>query len=240
MEKLAPSLFTEQLILHAAQPWQAAHQHPFVQGLGQHTLPRERFAYFIRQDAVYLLDFSRVLAMGAARSGVRSDERLFLAHAETVHAVEAALHQDLGPRLGLSAADLAATAPGPVTVAYQDHLVRAAWTEPLPVLVAALLPCYVLYQDVARTMATLSPTAHVPEYQEWIETYAGAEYGQAVADMTALANRLGSGLSPDVAARARRAHWRSARYEWLFWEQAWTLGANFAAARVGTEPSLGT
>lgn len=239
MTKMAETPFAAQLLQHAARPWQAAHVHPFVQGLGQHTLPRERFTYFIRQDAVYLLDFSRVLAMGAARSEVRSDERLFLAHAEAVHAVEAALHQDLGPRLGLSAADLAATVPGPVTVAYQDHLVRTAWTEPVAVLVAALLPCYVLYQDVARTMATLSPTAHVPEYQEWIETYAGAEYGQAVAEMTAVANRLGSGLTPEVAARARRAHWRSARYEWLFWEQAWTLAADFAAARVGSEPPLG-
>lgn len=232
-----PKLWTDQLIGHAADPWAAAHQHPFVQGLGDHTLPRDRFTYFIGQDAVYLLDFSRVLAMGAARSEVRSDERLFLRHADTVHAVEAALHQDLGPRLGLSAATLAATVPGPVTVAYQDHLVRVAWTEPLAVLVAALLPCYVLYQEVARSMVPSAPMSGVPEYREWIDTYAGDEYGQAVAEMTTLANRLGESLDSAVAARAARAHWRSVRYEWLFWEQAWTKGANFAASRLGPEPT---
>ena len=218
----------------------AAHQHPFVQGLGGHTLPRDRFTYFIGQDAVYLLDFSRVLAMGAAKSDVRSEERLFLSHADTVHAVEAALHQDLGPRLGLSAAILASTVPGPVTVAYQDHLVRIAWTEPLAVLVAALLPCYVLYQEVARDMVPQAPHPGVPEYREWVDTYAGDEYGQAVAEMTTLANRLGETLDPGVAARAARAHWRSVRYEWLFWEQAWTRGADFAASRLGPEPALST
>lgn len=233
-----PALWTEQLIQHAALPWAAAHQHPFVQALADHTLPRDRFTYFIGQDAVYLLDFSRVLAMGAAKSDVRSDERLFLRHADTVHAVEAALHQDLGPRLGLSAETLAATVPGPVTVAYQDHLVRAAWTEPLAVLVAALLPCYVLYQEVARAMAPRAREPGVYEYREWIDTYAGDEYGQAVAEMTTLANRLGTTLDPTVAARAARAHWRSVRYEWLFWEQAWTKGADFAATRLGPEPAL--
>ncbi len=232
----SPRLWTDQLIQHAAGPWAEARQHPFVRALGDHTLPRERFTYFIGQDAVYLLDFSRVLAMGAAKSAGRSDERLFLRHADTVHAVEAALHQDLGPRLGLSAKALASTVPGPVTVAYQDHLVRTAWTEPLAVLVAALLPCYVLYQDVARLMVPTAPVPGVPEYREWIDTYAGDAYGEAVAEMTALANRLGRALDPAVAARAARAHWRSVRYEWLFWEQAWTEGAHFAASRLGPEP----
>ncbi len=233
-----PSLWTDRLVQHAADPWAAAHQHPFVHGLGNHTLPRDRFTYFIGQDAMYLLDFSRVLAMAAARSEVRSDERLFLRHANTVHAVEAALHQDLGPRLGLSADARAASPPGPVTVAYQDHLVRVAWTEPLAVLVAALLPCYVLYQEVARGMVPGAPVPGVSAYREWVDTYAGDEYGQAVAEMTTIANRLGEALSPAVAARAARAHWRSVRYEWLFWEQAWTKGAGFAASRLGPEPPL--
>jgi thiaminase/transcriptional activator TenA len=229
------TVWTDDLRSRAAPLWLAAEHHPFVAALGAHTLPADRFRYFIGQDAVYLSDFSRVLAMGAVRSSDRADERLLLSHAATVHTVEAALHQDLAPRLGIAAEELAATPPGPVTAAYGDHLVRAAWTEPLVVLVAALLPCYVLYRNVARAMKP--PAVEVPEYREWIDTYSGAEYGQAVDELTDLANRLGSSLAADVAARAARAHWRSIRYEWLFWEQAWTMGQGFKATSLGEEPT---
>jgi len=32
------------------------------------------------------------------------------------------------------------------------------------------------------------------------------------------------------------AFWRSSRYEWLFWEQAWSLEQSLAAARLPAEP----
>lgn len=230
-------MWTDQLIDHAQQPWQAAHVHPFVMALGTHRLDRDCFRYFVSQDAIYLLDFSRVLAMGAVRSEARSDERLFLAHAETVHAVEASLHQDLAPRLGMSRDDLVATPPGLITVAYADHLMRTAWTEPLPVLVAALLPCYVLYREVGLALAQETPSQEVPEYAEWIATYSGDAYGSAVREMTDLANRLGSHLAPSVATRAARAHWRSVRYEWLFWQQAWTKGKLWGLGDLAEEPT---
>jgi len=230
-------MWTDQLIAHAKQPWQAAHAHPFVLALGSHRLERDCFRYFVRQDAVYLLDFSRVLAMGAVRSEARSDERLFLAHAETVHVVEASLHQDLAPRLGIAPDELAKTPPGLITVAYTDHLMRTAWTEPLPVLVAALLPCYVLYREVGLVLRKETPSQPVPEYAEWIETYSGEPYGRAVEEMTTLANRLGSQLTPSIAARAARAHWRSVRYEWLFWQQAWTKGNPLGLSELEEEPT---
>jgi thiaminase/transcriptional activator TenA len=206
----------------ASAIWSLLLAHPFVVGLGTGDLPIERFRYFVAQDAVYLHDFSKVLALGAARAEPRADEAMFLRHATTVHVVEQALHADLAPRLGLRATELADTTPGPVTVAYTDRLLRAAWADAPLVLVAAVLPCYWVYRDVGRHLA-LRPPAH-PLYQAWIETYAGAEYGQAVEEILSLAERWLATAPDAVARQAARAFWLSTRYEWWFWEQAWRLG----------------
>lgn len=228
-------MWTDELYQITKPIWDGIQAHPFVQGIGDGTLPLCRFAYFIGQDYVYLQDFSQVLAMGAARATCRADEPLFLRHAGTVHAVEAELHRDLAPSLGLEPKALLATTPGPVTVAYTDHLMRAAWTRPYPVLVASVLPCYWIYREVGRKLALKVPEH--PQYRAWIETYAGDAYGQAVEEMLGVANRLQPTLSPSEEMWARRAFWRSCRYEWLFWEQAWSLEQSLACRVLPSEPS---
>ena len=54
---------------HASDPlWQAILAHPFVTGIGDGTLSRDRFEFFLKQDYVYLIDFSRVFALASAKS----------------------------------------------------------------------------------------------------------------------------------------------------------------------------
>ena len=47
--------------------WRAVHDHPFVRGIGDGTLPVERFRYYIEQDFVFLHEYSRVLALAVAK-----------------------------------------------------------------------------------------------------------------------------------------------------------------------------
>ena len=42
---------------------QAILSHPFVTGVGDGSLPVERFKHYVLQDYVYLIDYSRVLAL---------------------------------------------------------------------------------------------------------------------------------------------------------------------------------
>ncbi len=42
--------------------------HPFVTGVGDGTLPVAKFKYYVLQDYVYLIDYSRVLALASARA----------------------------------------------------------------------------------------------------------------------------------------------------------------------------
>ena len=53
----------------AADPiWRAQHDHPFVRGIGDGTLDLERFRFWVRQDYRFLIEYGRLLALGAARA----------------------------------------------------------------------------------------------------------------------------------------------------------------------------
>ena len=47
---------------------QAILAHPFITGIGDGTLPVDKFQHYVKQAYVYLIDYSRVLALASARA----------------------------------------------------------------------------------------------------------------------------------------------------------------------------
>ncbi|WP_430626593.1 MGDG synthase family glycosyltransferase [Sulfobacillus thermotolerans] len=132
----------------AKDQWQQLIHHPFVAGIGEGTVSHRQFGYFLTQDALYLGDFLSTLAVAASRAPRREWTETLLRHAENVTTVETALHASLLPAFGVSAADLGRAVPGLATIAYTDHLVRTAWSRTWPATMAAVLPCYLSYQEI--------------------------------------------------------------------------------------------
>jgi len=51
-------------LLETVQPvWEMSHNHPFVVGMGDGTLEKDKFQYYIIQDYLYLLDYAKLYAM---------------------------------------------------------------------------------------------------------------------------------------------------------------------------------
>ena len=51
--------FRESLQAAAQSVWEAIFAHAFLKELGDGSLDRQRFLFFVRQDALYLQDFAR-------------------------------------------------------------------------------------------------------------------------------------------------------------------------------------
>ncbi|NKN80684.1 thiaminase II, partial [Weissella cibaria] len=47
--------------------YEATLAHPFIRGLTDGTLPRDTFLFYLKQDTLYLSDFTRALALAGAR-----------------------------------------------------------------------------------------------------------------------------------------------------------------------------
>ena len=210
------------MLKQAAQPiWQAILAHPFLKELGEGCLPHDRFLYFIRQDYLYLFDFARILCVGGSKAEDLDTLEMFAKHAANTVAVERAMHTGFAQRLGLSAEELLKTERTPTTQAYTRHLLAVAREGTLGEIVAAVLPCYWIYWEVGRHLATCQPANSI--YREWIKAYGAEIFADLVRQQLNLVDSLGARAPAHEARRMTEHFILSSRYEYLFWDDAYRL-----------------
>ena len=90
------------------------------------------------------------------------------------------LHRSYCRRLGVSAEELAAVRPAPVTLAYTDYLLRVAYEGTLTDVIANLLPCQWGYYETGLHLARTGDTSEANPYAEWITMYSDPEFGKFV------------------------------------------------------------
>ncbi|HYO36040.1 MAG TPA: TenA family protein [Geodermatophilus sp.] len=200
----------------------AALEHPFVTGTADGTLPRERFAGYVAQDAFFLEAFARAYALGVAHSRDRAALEAFAGLLAGVRE-ELRLHDGYAARWGI---DLAAVEPAPATLAYTDFLLATAALGDAGEVCAAMTPCMRLYAHLGQSLAA---TATGP-YREWVDTYADPGFADLVATLEALLDRLAA----DTPA-VRRAYRRAMELEVGFFDAAWHLTAGPGGGTVAGE-----
>jgi thiaminase/transcriptional activator TenA len=200
---LSRSLWTANADLAAA-----ASAHPFVTGIADGTLPRERFAGYVAQDAFFLEAFARAYALGVAHSPDRATLDVF---ADLLAGVreELRLHASYAQRWGI---DLAAVQPAPATLAYTDFLLATASLGGVGLTCAAMTPCMRLYAHLGQSLAARAEG----QYTEWVDTYADAAFEQLAATLEGLLDSTGAD-TPEL----QRAYRRAMQLEVGFFDSAW-------------------
>jgi thiaminase/transcriptional activator TenA len=212
------------ILTQAAQPiWDAILVHPFLRELGAGTLPHERFLYFLRQDYLYLFEFARVLCVAGSKAEDLETLEMFAKHAANTVAVERTMHTGFIQRLGLQTSELLEIERTPTTQAYTRHLLAVAREGTLGEVVAAVLPCYWVYWQVGRHLATCQPAD--PIYRDWIKAYGSETFAELVQQQLNLVDRLGVRASAYESRRMTEHFILSSRYEYLFWDDAYKLAA---------------
>lgn len=180
----------------------------FVRGLASGDLDRAAFAWYLGQDLLYLREYARVLARAAALAPTIEEQRFWAAASVSCLAEEAALHE--------SHVDATGLAPAPDTVAYTDHLHAVSAGGSYAVLVAAVLPCFVLYTDIgARWRGTFDPDH---SYADWLTAYGDEAFAASSAEASRIADDAARSASPAVRGAMSAAYVRSMRLELAFFE----------------------
>jgi thiaminase/transcriptional activator TenA len=220
------SALSQRLWGEIEEVYEAILEHPFLAGLTSGELPRAAFLFYVIQDAHYLREYARALAVCAARAPGEADIQMFAEHAAGAIAVERELHTGFFADAGIPEADVAATPMAPTCVAYTSYLLASVYGGSFAEALGAVLPCYWIYQEVGTELARRgSPD---PLYQRWIDTYGGEEFAAVVAAVIELTDRLGPRLSAAETERMTERFRATSRYEWLFWEmglrrEAWPV-----------------
>lgn len=215
-------MFTSQLRASAAPLWEAQHAHPFVTGIGDGTLPADRFAHWVRQDHVFLVAYARLLALGVARAPDLASMRRFAALTQAILGGELELHRALAAELGITQGELEAEPAAPATAAYVDFLLRTAALGDFAELAAALLPCMWGFAEVGERLAARGRPGH-PHYDRWIDTYADPGFAELATWCRGLVDLLAADAGPALRSRMTRAFEDSSRHELAFWDVGWTL-----------------
>ncbi|GAB5374032.1 MAG: thiaminase II [Acuticoccus sp.] len=192
---------------------------PFNNELAVGTLPRETFQGYIVQDAHYLLGFSRALSLAAAKAPTADRLIQFSDAAKEAIVVERALHGSYFAQWGLDAATVDAMPVTAATHHYVSFLMATAYGEPYEVVLAALLPCFWIYLEVGKDLATR--TAPDNPYKAWIDEYAGEEFETAVKAAIAATDEAAETASPQVRNAMHAAYTAATRLEWIFWDSAY-------------------
>jgi thiaminase (transcriptional activator TenA) len=213
--------FSEQAWQRNTALREAIHHLPFNTELAAGTLAPDRFRFYITQDALYLAQYSRVLSLAAAKAPDTASSQTFGHSALGAIAVEHRLHEHYLHEFGVEPAAVVAAEPTPDCLAYTSFLFATAHQQPWEVLIAALLPCFWIYWDVAS--AITSGAAPDNRHQAWIDTYADPAFGDAVQRVIGIADRAAAAATPAVRLSMLIAFGRSAQYEWLSWDGAYQL-----------------
>jgi thiaminase/transcriptional activator TenA len=209
----------------AAPVWEASLAHPFVRGLGDGTLDESAFRFYIRQDYLFLIDYGRLLSVGAARAPRLEWMRRFAGLALSVLETEMSLHREFASRWGVSVSELESEQIAPATAAYCDFLLRTAALGDFGELAAAVAPCMWGYAEIGTALAASSPA---DRYREWIDMYASPEFGELAAWSRSLLDEVGGDRERMTAAFVT-----SSRHELAFWESAFSAGGAGHAPRPG-------
>lgn len=206
---------------------------PFVRGLGDGTLSRERFQRWLLQDWFYLQTYARSVAAAAARA---PELATLTRWADLLHLT---LHQEMdghrlfAARFGLKDLDSALILP--TNRVYTDFLLQSAkgsYAE----IVATHLPCAWDYHAVAchlKARARVSGT-----YGEWIRQYADPAFGEAALWLRDELDRALSlpGADPE---RVQEVFTLARTFEVLFWEMCWSGDLALIGPRPALEERIG-
>ena len=215
--------FAAELRAGAEPLWAAQHAHPFVRGIGDGTLPEASFRHYIRQDYVFLVDYGRLLALGAARAPRPATMARFAELAQAVLVTEMDLHRGFAAQWGVTPEALEGERPTPATAGYCDFLLRTAALGDFAELVAAVLPCMWGYAEIgARLAAEPEPGGGTTGYAEWIAMYASAEFGSLAAWCRELTDATAAEVDGAGRDRMRAAFETCSAHEVAFWDSAWS------------------
>jgi len=172
----ASSIF-DRLKQACSSDWQAYCQHDFVEQIGAGELPIENFRYYLEQDYLFLIHFSRAWALAVYKS---PDVESMKWASEILHSTlntEMQLHVLFSERFGVSEQDLESADEAQENLAYTRFVLDKGLSGDILDLYIALMPCVVGYAEIGlRLSLDYADILESNPYREWIEMYSAEEY----------------------------------------------------------------
>lgn len=213
--------FSQRLVEKVVPLWQKNHMHPFVQGIGDGTLEKEKFRFYMIQDYLFLIDYAKLFAIGAVKAKDLVTMGKFAALLDATINEEMELHRQYANRFGISLNELEAAKPSPTTLAYTHYMLHVSQNGTLAELVSSLLPCMWSYWEIGKALNEREGADEHEFYGEWIKMYASDDFGKLALWCIDLLDELAEGKSESELDTLEEIFLNTTRFEYMFWEMSY-------------------
>jgi thiaminase/transcriptional activator TenA len=214
--------FSDHLRKLAKPIWDAQLKHPFVTALGKGTLPARKFKYYILQDARFLGVLARIFTAAEEKAPDVESALRFNKLAEETDIVERGLHENYGKKWKMTPKQMASVPMAPTNFAYTRHMLTVAAAGTVAEITVVALPCAWIYYVVGQHFLKHGPPKMNHPYRNWLMLYASPEFAAVQFWMRIKVDEWAEEAGGDERRRMEEAFVISSRYEWMFWEMAWT------------------
>ena len=190
---------------------------PFIKELMNGTLDKEKFAFYIQQDALYLSDYGKDLTGLATRLKKVEHIEAFIGFAGDCLAVEKAMHE-----MFRAALDVKSTLKASPTCLLYTSYLYSQFNTPTEVMAAAVLPCFWIYMEVGKYILANQNKDNNP-FQAWIDTYVGEEFEKSVEKVIGICDELAERCTEEQQNAMTEAFVTCSKLEWMFWDSAYRL-----------------
>lgn len=209
--------FSKEVWKESAPVLDSIFRHLFIQELSLGTLDKKRFQYYIQQDSLFLCEFSSCLALLASRCSPEH-KATFLEYAQSSLIGERELvhffyQEESDPVLFKKIM--------PANIAYTSYLKSVCALEPVEVGMAAVLPCFWIYQEVGQKISKEKKEPNI--YDRWIETYSSDDFSKSTQKAISLIDCCAEETSEKNRLKMNQSFHIASYFEWHFWNDAYHL-----------------
>ena len=154
--------------------WLEYTKHEFVQKLTNDTLYENCFLNYLKQDYLFLIQFSKAWSLAILKSDNLEEMKIAASTVNELINFEMELHISLCEKYGISKFDLENTEEENENIAYTRYVLELGYSGDFLDLLSALAPCVLGYGEIGINLKDSNPK--ISMYRKWIETYSSSEY----------------------------------------------------------------
>lgn len=217
-------MMTEQLIKATQDIWQQYGEHPFVKGIENGTLDKEKFRYYIIQDYLYLVEYAKVFGIGLAKAKSAETAKLFSDYIHQLTESEMDIHRGYVAKLNIIRSELDSMPIAFDNLSYTSYMLRVAYEEGETEILAAILACAYSYEVIACNMVKNNPdSVNHSFYGDWVKGYSAQSYSKENRYLIDMLEKMTETYTEKQKQHIVDIFVACSRYELNFWNMAWNM-----------------
>lgn len=211
----------ERMLEATSDIFEKYNEHPFVKGIENGTLDKDKFRFYIIQDYLYLEEYAKVFAIGVAKAKSLEMANLFAGYIAVMNG-ELNVHSGYLSRLEVTEEEILKTPRALDNLSYTSYMLRIAYEDGEAEILAAILSCAYGYELIARKILENNPSSvNDSFYGQWVENYNSKEFSDGNKILLEKMIELSKDYPEEKLSHLVDIFINCSRYELSFWEMSW-------------------